>query len=259
MQTNQLFRLDGQIALVTGGYGLFGKPISEGLLEAGATVVIAARSIDKIGATVAEFRERGLAADAMELDLSDEASIRAVVQAVIERYGKLDILVNNAVARGGKKLEEETAENWERIARVNSTGLFLMCKEVVPHMREQGGGNIINIASIQGAVGPSFHVYEGTDMTSPLHYTFEKWGMVGLTKYLANFYGPQGIRVNCISPGGFYTDQPEPFLSNYNKHTPLGRMADEIDMKGPIVFMASEASRYITGHNLMVDGGWTNW
>lgn len=259
MNTQQLFQLDGKIALVTGGYGLFGKPISEALLEVGATVVIAARSIDKIESTVAEFRELGLKADALSLDLADPGSIHAAVQTVIERYGRIDILVNNAVTRSGSTLEETSVEQWETAQRVNATGLFVICKEVLPHMRRQGAGNIINIASIQGAVGPTFHVYEGTSMTSPLHYSFEKWGMVGMTKYLANYYGPHGIRVNCISPGGYYTGQPEPFLSNYNKHTPLGRMADEIDMKGPIVFMASEASRYITGHNLMVDGGWTSW
>lgn len=259
MKGTELFDLSGKVAVVTGGYGLFGRPISEALVEAGAAVVIAARDTEKAIAAADDMAKSGLAADVIRLDLAEPASIRSAMQAIIAQYGRIDILVNNAVARQGATLEETTIGDWEATQRVNSTGLFLICKEVIPHMRAQGGGNIINIASIQGEVGPSFHIYEGTGSSSPLHYTFEKWGMVGMTKYLANYYGAQGIRVNCISPGGIDHGQPEIILSNYKKHTPLNRMAEPLDIKGPIVFMASEASRYITGHNLMVDGGWTSW
>lgn len=259
MRSTELFDLRGKVAFVTGGYGMFGRPISEALLEAGAGVVIAARDTGKAIGAADEMANRGLMADVIRLDLADPDSIRSTIQAIIAQYGRIDILVNNAVASQGSTLEETTIEDWEATQRVNSTGLFLTCKEVVPHMRAQGGGNIINIASIQGEIGPSFHMYKGTERSSPLHYTFEKWSMVGMTKYLANHYGAYGIRVNCISPGGIDHGQPETILSNYKKHTPLNRMAEPLDVKGPIVFMASEASRYITGHNLLVDGGWTSW
>ena len=131
-------------------------------------------------------------------------------------------------------------------------------------MLTQQSGNIINISSIQGAVGPNFPVYGSTGMTSPVNYTYDKWGMVGFTKWLANYYGKNNIRANCISPGGYGpgVDQmkgKEEFVENYKRLTPLGRFAGDDDIKGPVVFMASDASAFITGQNLLVDGGWTSW
>lgn len=141
---------------------------------------------------------------------------------------------------------------------------MLITQAVVLEMKARGSGNIINIGSIQGVVGPNFGVYGDTGMTSPLNYTYDKWGMVGFTKWLANFYGKFNIRANCISPGGYGPGVAEligqnEFVENYKKLTPLGRFAEDDDIKGPVIFLASEASAYITGHNLLVDGGWTSW
>ena len=142
--------------------------------------------------------------------------------------------------------------------KINSTGLFLACKIFSEPMQRAHAGSIINIASIYGVVGPDFSIYEGTSLTSPINYSFAKGGMVNLTRYLASFLAPWGIRVNCLSPGGFRTDAtPAEFVPNYSRRTPMGRMAEADDIKGPIVFFASEASRYITGQNLAIDGGWT--
>jgi NAD(P)-dependent dehydrogenase (short-subunit alcohol dehydrogenase family) len=259
-----MFRIDGKIAIVTGGAGFFGKPISLALAEAGAQVIIASRDKMKCDSYAAVLNEKGFHAEGMSLDLSNEESIESFVNEVCKKYGRIDILVNNAVSREGiKDLEQLNKEDIESSQLINSTGLLLITKFVVRIMREKKAGNIINVSSIQGAVGPNFPVYGDTGMSSPVNYTYDKWGMVGFTKWLANYYGKFNIRANCISPGGYGPGIREAgrneFIENYKRLTPLGRFAEDDDIKGPIVFLASEASAYITGHNLMVDGGWTNW
>ena len=265
MNTLQLFDLSNKIAIVTGGTGLFGKPISTSLAEAGAHVIIASRNVEKCQIVAEELKSSGHKASGAFLDLSDEKSIQDLVNYIIKQHQRIDILVNNSVSRDGyKKLEETTKEDWEQSQQINSTGLMLINKAVVDQMVKQKSGSIINIGSIQGAVGPNFGVYGSTGMTSPLNYTYDKWGMVGLTKWMANYYGKYNIRVNCISPGGYgpgieasFGDNE--FTHNYKKLTPLGRFATDDDIKGAIVFLASDASSYVTGHNLLVDGGWTSW
>lgn len=259
MNVKELLSLEGKIAVVTGGYGLYGKNISRALCEAGAIVIIASRNVKKCREYAEQLKSEGYKATGMKLDLADKSSIYNLKNNIINNYDRIDILVNNAVARAGGDLDTMTVEQWEKAQKVNSTGLFLISKIFVQQMVEQGFGNIINISSIQGVTGPHFPVYKNTDMTSPVNYTYDKWGMVGLTKWMANYYGKYNIRVNCISPGGYYNDQPEEFVKRYNERTPLGRMADDDDIKGPVVFLASDASKYITGHNLLVDGGWTCW
>lgn len=262
---NELFDLTGKVAVVTGGTGLFGAPISRALAEAGAHVVIASRSVQRCREFAAELTDAGLEASGWELDLSDELQIKHFVSSLAERFGQIDILVNNAVSRDGfKNLQDMEATDWEAAQKINSTGLMLITKAVVPHMQARLSGNIINISSIQGTVGPNFPVYGDTGMTSPVNYTYDKWGMVGFTKWLANYYGKYGIRANCISPGGYgpgveQMTGKEEFIANYKRLTPLGRFAGDKDIQGPVVFLASEASSYITGHNLVVDGGWTSW
>lgn len=260
-----LFSLKNKIAIVTGGSGFFGAPISTALAEAGAQVIIASRNVFNCEQFAGTIRENGMLAIGMHLDLEDEKSIIAFVHEVKERFGRIDILVNNAVSREGfSDLEHIEKESWERAQSVNSTGLMLITKSVIGVMREQGSGNIINISSIQGTVGPHFPVYGSTGMTSPVNYTYDKWGMVGFTKWLANYYGKYNIRANCISPGGYGPGVAklvgkDEFVENYKRLTPLGRFADDNDIKGPVVFMASDAAAFITGHNLLVDGGWTSW
>lgn len=260
-----LFSLQNKVVIVTGGSGFFGIPISWALAAAGATVIIASRNVQKCKDLAAQLVQKGLSAAGMALDLEDEDSIKTFVQETIAEFGRIDVLVNNAVSRDGfKNLEDIDRESWEKAQRTNSTGLVFITQAVVRMMVRQNSGNIINISSIQGAVGPNFPVYGNTGMTSPVNYTYDKWGMVGFTKWLANYYGKYNIRANCISPGGYGPGVSqmlgkEEFIENYKRLTPLGRFAEDDDIKGPIVFMASDASAFITGQNLMVDGGWTSW
>lgn len=260
-----LFSLDGKIAIVTGGTGYYGKPISHALGEAGAHVIIASRNVSRCRQEASLLVGKGWRAEGRELDLGNGDSVRAFVEDVYHDLGHIDVLVNNAVSREGfADLEDITEEGWRNEQKVNSEGLVLLTQAVIRIMRRQRHGNIINIGSIQGVVGPNFTVYGDTGMTSPLNYTYDKWALVGFTKWIANYYGKLNIRCNCISPGGFGPGvdndygQNE-FVENYRRLTPLGRFADEDDIKGPVVFLASDASAYITGHNLIVDGGWTNW
>lgn len=198
-----IFRIDGKVAIVTGGAGYFGKPISLALAQAGAHVIIASRDKEKCEAYAENIVDEGFKAEGWSLDLSEEQSIECFVDGVYNKYGTIDILVNNAVSREGMKdLEELSKADIESSQIINTTGLMLLTKSVIRIMREKKAGNIINIGSIQGAVGPNFPVYGKTGMTSPVGYTYDKWGMVGFTKWLANYYGKFNIRANCISPGG---------------------------------------------------------
>lgn len=261
----KIFRLDNKVAIVTGGAGLFGKPISTALAEAGARVIVASRDESKCKEHASLIRSKNLYAEGMFLDLSDDQSILEFTKKIKETYGRIDILVNNAVSREGlKDLEEVTKKEWEAAQTINSTGMILLTQAVIKLMRKQRSGNIINIGSIQGAVGPNFPVYGSTGMSSPINYTYDKWAMVGFTKWIANYYGKFNIRANCISPGGYGPGVAQmigkdEFVKNYKRLTPLGRFADDEDIKGPVVFLASDASAFITGHNLLVDGGWTSW
>lgn len=256
--TTELFRLDGKVALVSGGAGLYGRHICRALAEAGAHVVIASRDLDACEGAVAELVADGLAASATRLDQGDDDSINAACDAVAADLGGVDILINNAVFRRGGAMSGVDSDDLRATAEVNYVGLMQITRRIAEQMVERGGGSIVNIASIYGVVGPQFAVYEGTEIVSPAFYAFEKGGMINLTRHLAAYYGPSGIRVNCVSPGGLATpDQPESFVEAYSQRTPLGRLAGPDDIKGPIVFLASPAAAYVNGVNLMVDGGWT--
>ncbi len=200
----EMFRLDGKIAIVTGGAGLYGKPISLALAEAGATVIIASRDEAKCKGYATELQLKNLRAEGRSLDLSDEKSIVDFSNGIVKKYKQIDLLVNNAVSREGCKDFDVISKNdLEKSQLINYTGLLLLTQAVIKVMVEQKEGNIINIGSIQGAVGPNFPVYGDTGMSSAVTYTYEKWGMVGFTKWIANNYGKFNIRANCISPGVF--------------------------------------------------------
>jgi NAD(P)-dependent dehydrogenase (short-subunit alcohol dehydrogenase family) len=253
-----MFSLTGHVAITTGGAGLYGRHIAQALAEAGAHVVLAARGIDACEETAEQLRSQGLEASALPLDLTREDSIRALRDDVVRSFGRIDVLVNNAVARAGGDMSHTTREQWTTTSTVNSTGLFLITRDVGEQMVAQRSGSIINIASIYGIVGPDFSLYGDTGMTNPAFYSYDKGGMISFTRYLAAFYAPAGIRVNCLSPGGLATpDQPAEFVRNYEARVPLGRLAGADDIKGPVVFLASAASAYVTGVNIPVDGGWT--
>lgn len=255
------FRLNGKTAVVTAGAGpLFGSSISEALAEAGARVVTASRSLDRNRRYAkALTRQTGAEAHGMEVDIGDPDSIARLHREVIGRFGRVDVLVNSALARDATagSFETQTVEQWQRSAAGDMVGLYAICKAFIGSMAAAGGGSIINIASIYGVVGNDPSLYEQTEMVQPPSYPFVKGGMINFTRYVANYYGKQGVRANCISPGGYSTGQAGPFVERYNKRVPAGRMMHNQDIKGAVVFLASDASAYVTGHNLMVDGGFT--
>lgn len=251
------FSLNGKTALLTGGAGLYGRQIARALAEAGATTYIASRNVAALEAVAAELRREKHDVRAMPLDLGDEASILALRDAIKTDSGHLDILVNNAVARPLKKGYSSDGSAIEESMRVNGAGLILINRAMGEIMSD--GGSIINIGSIMGLVGLEPLNYRGTDMDGWYpDYFFHKGGMTNLTRFLASYYGSRGIRVNCLHPGGYQTpDHPEAFVKNYSERTCLGRLANDTDLMGSIVFLASDASRYITGANIPVDGGYT--
>lgn len=253
------FSLQGRVAVISGGAGpRFGSSVTEALAEAGATVISASRSLERNQDFVTELRGQGYDAHAAQLDITEEGSITALQDHVQAQWGGADILVNSAVVARDGNFDEQTPGYWQQSAQGNMVGLFAMCKAFLPAMVERERGAIINIASIYGIVANDPGLYEGTDMQQPPDYTFVKGGMINFTRYLANYYGKQGIRANCISPGGYADNQPEPFASKYAARVPIGRMMTNDDIKGAVVFLASDASEYVTGTSLMVDGGWTS-
>lgn len=254
------FSLAGKVALVTAGAGpQFGSSLSEGLAEAGATVITASRSLERNQEFAAKLREKGYDAHGMEFELGDPESTQQLHDQIISQFGKLDVLVNSALQRDGHvgDLKAQNMDVWRKAGEGDLGGLFHICQLFVEDMVRQGGGSIVNISSIYGVVSNDPTLYEGTDMVQPPTYTFVKAGMINFTRYLASYYGKQGVRANCISPGGYFNNQPQSFVDNYTKRVPVGRMLDNEDIKGAVVFLASDASSYITGDNLMVDGGWT--
>jgi NAD(P)-dependent dehydrogenase (short-subunit alcohol dehydrogenase family) len=257
MDIKDLFNLSGRVAVVTGGVGFYGTPLSEALAEAGAHVIIASRRRERCDAWAAELVKRGLRASGETYDQGNEESILAFTERVWKEFGAIDILVNNSVAREMFRYEDPL-EKWRKSLEVNGAGLFAISRAFVDRMMARGKGSVINISSIQGVVAPDFSNYAGTSMTTPPDYQFHKHGLIGLTKYLAAWGGPRGVRCNAISPGGFQTPEMNPlFLKQYCRRVFLGRLALHDDIKGAVVFLASDAAAYVTGQNIAVDGGYT--
>jgi len=259
MHVLESFSLKGKVALCTGGAGLYGRQIVAALAEAGATTFIAARDVTKLEAVAEEERARGNDVTALSLDLSSDASIEALHAEIIARAGRCDVLVNNAVTRSALNGWAHELDAFDQSLRVNASALFKITELFGRNMRANKSGSIINIGSMMGMVGIEMANYEGTDMTpnpSPI-YHYEKGGMINFTRWAASILGADNVRVNCLSPGGFFNNQPAPFVKAYSARTQLGRMANETDLKGAIVFLASDASVYVTGTNIPVDGGYT--
>lgn len=257
MNILEAFSLNGKVALVTGGAGLYGKQIVQALAEAGARTYIASRNLDALEKLAAEHRARGHDVRALRFDQTEEKSIFAIRDAIVSESGKLHILVNNAVARPVKKGYFDDAAAIDESMRVNGTGLILVTRALGEVMAD--GGAIINIGSMMGLVGLEPLNYRGTDMNGwAPDYFFHKGGMANLTRFLASYYGRRGIRCNCVHPGGLRSpSHPEAFVKNYSERTCLGRLANDTDLMGIIVFLASDASLYVTGANIPVDGGYT--
>ena len=240
--SNDLFSLRGKTILLTGGAGLYGRGLAAMLAETGATLILASRDVAKLQVVAEEETAKGNRVFAESLDQGDEGSVVALHELVTAQHGPLHGLVNNAVLRPMKGANG-AAEQFAESMRVNATGVMLMHRHFGKTMAEAGRGSIVNIGSIQGMIGPSYELYTGTNMGDmPPDYFFHKGGMENLTRFYAAYYGPQGVRVNNLAPGGFFNNQPEPFLQRYCEHTMLGRMADETDLGGAVIFLLSDAS-----------------
>lgn len=251
----ELGNLKGRRALVTGGAGHIGETACETLAELGCTVA----------ALDCEKKKIKSAAYFVTCDLSNEKATRAAAKKVIAEFGGLDILIHSAAFVGttqfpgwGVPFEEQSVEAWEAALRVNLTAAFILAQETKEALQKSKHGSLILVGSIAGSSAPTPALYEGTPMVSPAGYNASKGGLLQLTRYLAAELAPQ-IRVNMLSPGGIYRNQPEIFHQRYKEKTPLQRMATEEDLKGAMAFLASDLSRYVTGHNLVVDGGYTIW
>jgi NAD(P)-dependent dehydrogenase (short-subunit alcohol dehydrogenase family) len=251
----ELFDLRGKVAVVTGGAGLYGRQIVEALAEAGARTFMASRNVEQLQTQADLFRQAGLEVTALSLDQGREESILALLDTVVRQTGGVDVLVNNAVLRPMKDWSSPAAD-FAKSLEVNGTGLMAITRAFGEHMAARGGGSIINVGSIQGHVGPDFTLYEGLDWGCAPDYFFHKGGLAQLTRYAASKLGPRGVRVNEIVPGGFFNDQDPRFVVRYNARTFLGRMAGPNDLKGVIVFLASDASAYVTAASIAVDGGY---
>lgn len=253
-----LFDLSGRTVLLTGGYGHLGRGIAAGLAAHGAQVVVLGRSAEKFAAA---FGDKPAGIHFVACDVADTASVQAAFAESRTRFGLPQVLVNNAYYSRGQQPDGLPDADFA-LGLDGSAGATYRClREVLPYFREAGGGKIINVASMYGVVAPDFAAYaEAPQFLNPPHYGAGKAAIIQLTKYFASYLGPEHIQVNCVSPGPFPSDsvrQNAGFEEELTRRVPLGRVGEPQDLAGAFVFLASAASDFITGHNLVVDGGWT--
>jgi len=261
------FRLDGRIAFLSGATGQLGRPMAEALASAGAHVVINGRREDALRAFAQELQERGFRVTAACFDVTDEAAVTKNIALIAEKLGRLDIVVNNASHGRTGTLENITPADFEQSYRVNVVAAFRILQAVTPLLKESakatGGSSVVNIASMYGSVSPDAAVYGTSGANNPPSYGAAKAGLIQLTRYAACHLAADRVRVNCISPGPFpakkYLDSDPGFHERLQAKVPMRRTGDAHEMTGPLLFLASDASSYVTGVNLAVDGGWTAW
>jgi NAD(P)-dependent dehydrogenase (short-subunit alcohol dehydrogenase family) len=262
----ELADLSGRVALVTGGAGHIGSVLSEALAELGCAIAVLDLDRDETNDLAQRIHDNhAVQALALPIDLADERALRSVSSQVIDRLGRLDILVNCAAMVGTSELKgwvtpfaEQSSEAWRLAVEINLTAPFILTQACSPALSESTHGSVINVGSIYGLTGPDLRLYEGTGMGNPAAYAASKGGLLQLTRWLATVLAPQ-VRVNAVTPGGIWRNQPERFTDRYIARTPLQRMATEEDLKGAVAYLASDLSAYVTGQNLIVDGGWTTW
>ena len=258
----ELFSLEGKVAVVTGGAGLLGSAMSEALAESGAHVVIAARNFENCRERAGEISKNNPEAMAIKTDVTDESLVQNMVDETVKKFGRLDILVNCAGEYQRGKLEDMQLEVWNHCMNSYLTSVFTCTQKAMPVMKKQGGGNIINISSMYGMIGPDFRVYGDSGRDSPPHYNAAKGGVIQFTRFCASYLAPHNIRVNSISPGSFPIvdfDKNREYIGRLGGKSMLDRVGQPWEMKGIVVFLASDASSYITGQNISVDGGVTAW
>ncbi len=277
MSIENLFSLKSKIAVVTGAVGLIGKHHCHALSEAGANVIVCDIDKNKCEQFAGELKTKSIGIAA---DITNPESVKNLKENILTHFGKIDILVNNAaindmfvtrdsfgenpsMAAELSKFENYPLDMWQKSLNVNITGTFLCSQILGSEMAKAGSGSIINIASTYGIVAPDQSIYKQKNGSQNFYksaaYPVTKGAVISFTKFLAAYWGNQGVRVNSLSPGGVENNQDDYFIENYSAKTMLGRMAKPTDYKGAILFLASDASEYMTGANLIVDGGWTAW
>lgn len=243
--------LENKVIIITGGSGLIGRHIVESAKKAGAIVV----NVDIANSNDIESGE-------LNTDITTEEGIAELLKTVMVKFGRIDGLVNNAYPRTkdwGTVVEDIPFGSWEQNVHTQMNSVFLLCQKTLEIMKTQNSGSIVNMGSIYGVVGNDFSLYEEYGGTSPAAYAAIKGGIINLTRYLASYYGKYNIRINCVSPGGVLdtTQQHPSFINRYSAKSPLKRLANPEEIAPPVLFLLSDLASYVTGHNLMVDGGWT--
>src|SRR5262249_44220411 len=266
--------VSGRVVIVTGAAGLLGHEYGRALAAAGASVVLADIDEAAVAATADRLRDAPGKAIGAGVDVTNESSVAQLIRTALDAFGRIDGLVNNAAlnpavsrsqaAEFDMPFEEYSLDLWNRTLAVNLTGMFLCARAVAPTMLARGQGVIVNISSTYGLVGPDQRLYEpdtpgGRRGFKPIAYSVTKSGVLGFTRYLAAYWAGTGIRVNTLTPGGVHHDQPDEFVRRYSARTMLARMADPHEYSAALLFLLSDASSYMTGSNLVLDGGWTAW
>jgi NAD(P)-dependent dehydrogenase (short-subunit alcohol dehydrogenase family) len=265
------FRLNGKVAVVTGGAGILGSVVCQALADAGAKVAVVDINLESAEAAAKKIDASLQNAKGYACDITDDSSVKATIAKIENELGPIDILHNNAATKGKnvrdffEPLETYDMDVWREVMAVNLEGMFLVAREVGSRMAARGHGSIIQTASIYGAtMGPDQRIYEGSDylggaINTPPIYSASKGGVVGLTNYLATYWGSKGVRVNTLTPGGIGSGQNNEFSKKYSARVPMGRMAEASEVALAVVYLGSDASSYVTGQNLAVDGGLSAW
>lgn len=240
--------LNGKVGVITGGNGRLAQTFYKSLVNRNRVYLVDVQSVPTDTAQAEFYRS---------LDITDEAAVRSTLEKIVQKEGKIDFLVNNAALQITNSFERATVEEFRRCIDANLTGAYVCIRSVATIMLRQGFGNIVNIGSMYGVVSADPSLYGDSGLNSPDSYAASKGGLIHLTRYLAANLAKHNIRVNTLSPGGVFNGQPQEFLARYTGKCPMGRMADREELVGPLVFLLSEASSYVTGHNLIVDGGFT--
>lgn len=244
-----MINLKNKIIVILGGSGMLGKEFVKQI-----------KGNDGVAINADINEQSDLDKCTYQCDITDEKSIALLIENVIIKFGRIDGWINTAYPRTadwGAKIDNISFDSWRKNIDMHMNGYFIASKLAIDAMLPNKKGSLINISSIYGMVGPDFTIYDGTEMTMPAAYSAIKGGLTNLGQYLASYYGKSGIRVNTISPGGIFDNQPESFVTNYNKKVPLKRMGTPEDIAPAAIYLLSDASSYVTGHNLVIDGGWT--
>lgn len=265
MNVKKLFDLSDKTIILTGAAGFLGSAYGDGLSQVGANVVLCDVNFNGCRKIEKEIREKyDVNPLSVKLDITNSKSIKTLISKVSKKYSKIDVLVNNAAYQGDDKIRTTNFENldvssWNKAIDVNLTGIFQLCQQVGKVMLKQKSGNVINISSIYGIVGADQRIYGSSGLNSAVFYATTKSAVLNLTRYLASYWNRTGIRVNTLSPGGVQNNQQKQFIKKYSQKTMIGRMAKQDEYVGALVFLCSDASSYMTGSNLIIDGGWTAW